>query len=71
MTPNAGKCKGSKGGGRVEEIIFRCPKDCPWNKQCFIFKTQGEVSGELVILHKCHVTKEDIPILIKEGQTIA
>ena len=71
MTIIAKKCLGSKGGIGVDEIIFRCPKDCPWNKQCFIFKTQGEVNGELVILHKCDVTKEDIPIRIKERQTIA
>ncbi|MBQ2886072.1 MAG: hypothetical protein IJE43_20325 [Alphaproteobacteria bacterium] len=70
-TPNARKCLGSRGGIRVDEIIFRCPKDCPWNKQCFICKIQGEVSGELVILHKCDVTKEDIPIRIKKRQETA
>jgi len=58
--------QGSKGGICVNEIIYRCPKNCPWNKHCFVCKLQGEVSGDVVIIHKCEVTKEDIPIRIKE-----
>lgn len=50
----------------MNEIIYRCPKNCPWNKHCFVCKLQGEVSGDVVIIHKCEVTKEDIPIRIKE-----
>ncbi len=52
----------------MREIIVRCPKNCPWNKHCFVCKIQGEVYGDGVILHKCEVTKEDIPIRIKERQ---
>ncbi len=60
-----------KGGICVNEIIFRCPKNCPWNKHCFVCKIQGEVYGDGVILHKCEVTKEDIPIRIMERQETA
>ena len=52
----------------MREIIVRCPKNCPWKKHCFVCKIQGEVYGDGVILHKCEVTKEDIPIRIKEGE---
>jgi len=52
----------------VNEIIYRCPRSCPWKKHCFVCKTQGEVRGDVVILHKCEVTKEDIPIRIKKGR---
>ena len=69
-TENVVYCKGmsevQRGGFRVREIIVRCPKNCPWNKHCFVCKIQGEVYGDGVILHKCEVTKEDIPIRIKE-----
>ena len=50
----------------MNEIICRCPKNCPWNKHCFVCKVQGKIFGDVVILHKCEVTKEDIPIRIKE-----
>ena len=50
----------------MKELIVRCPKNCPWNKHCFVCKIQGKVYGDGVILHKCEVTKEDIPIRIKE-----
>ena len=58
--------KVQKEGFRLNEIIVRCPRNCPWKKHCFVCKTQGEVRGDIVILHKCEVTKEDIPIRIKE-----
>jgi len=71
-TENVVYCKGmskvQKGGFRVREIIVRCPRNCPWNKHCFVCKIQGEVYGDGVILHKCEVTKEDIPIRIRERQ---
>ena len=68
MSSNAKECLKVQGGMSVNEIICRCPRNCPWNKHCFVCKLQGEVSGDVVILHKCEVTKEDIPIRIKERQ---
>ena len=50
--------------GKVKENIYRCPRKCPWKKKCFICKTQGNATGSITILHKCIVTKEDIPIQI-------
>ena len=44
-------------------IVHRCPCKCTYNKRCFICKT-SEIKGEVVIFHKCKVTKEDIPILL-------
>ena len=46
----------------ADGVIHRCTKECPYNKKCFVCKTETEVSGNVVVLHKCAVTKEDIPI---------
>lgn len=45
-------------------VIHRCTKECLYNKKCFVCKTETEVSGNVVVLHKCTVTKEDIPVQI-------
>ena len=44
------------------EVVYRCPVKCKWNKKCFVCKTQGHVKEDIVVLHKCAVTKRDIPI---------
>ena len=48
----------------MKEVIYRCPVKCPWKKKCFVCKVQGDVNEGIVILHKCVVTKEDIPVQI-------
>ena len=50
--------------------VYRCPQNCPWKKNCFVCKTDGEVDGDVVILHKCEITKEDIPVRIGKKQII-
>ena len=51
----------------MKESVYRCTKDCPWHKHCFVCKVQGEASGDVVILHKCEITKEDIPVRIEKA----
>ncbi len=46
----------------MKETIYRCPIECKWRKNCFVCKIQGCIKEEIVILHKCKITKEDIPI---------
>jgi len=46
----------------AKEVIHRCPVKCQWSKNCFVCKTQGYPKEDLVVLHKCKVTKEDIPV---------
>lgn len=55
-------------GGIVvkKEVIYRCPKECRWNKSCFVCKTDGQVTRDVVVLHRCKVTKEDIPVHLME-----
>lgn len=48
----------------MQEKIYRCPIKCKWNKKCFVCKVAGEVKGEVTLLHRCVVTKKDIPISI-------
>lgn len=48
----------------MKEVIYRCPVKCLWKKKCFVCKVQGDVNKGIVILHKCVVTKEDIPVQI-------
>lgn len=40
----------------------------PIQQKCFVCKTEAEVSGNVVVLHKCAVTKEDIPIQIGKAE---
>lgn len=42
----------------ADGVIHRCTKECPYNKNCFVCKTESEVSGSVVVLHKCRITKE-------------
>ncbi len=51
-----------------KEVVHRCPKTCPWNKKCFVCKTQGAVTEEVVVLYKCPMTKKDIPVNIATTQ---
>lgn len=46
----------------AKEVVHRCPRKCQWNKNCFVCKTEGPVKEDVVVLHKCVVTKEDIPV---------
>lgn len=46
--------------------IYRCTKECPWNKQCFIVKTSDELKDEIPVLFKCKVSGNEI--LINIGQ---
>lgn len=46
----------------VDEMIHRCPKKCQWNKRCFVCKTKGPITEDVVVLHRCKITKEDIPV---------
>lgn len=46
----------------AKEVIHRCPKKCQWNKNCFVCKTEGTITEDVVVLHKCMITKEDIPV---------
>lgn len=52
----------------MEEIVHKCPMTCPWNKKCFVCKTKGPVFEDVVVLHKCPVTKEDIPVNIRTAK---
>ncbi len=48
----------------ADGVVHRCTKNCPWHKKCFVCKTESEVKEDVVVLHKCMVTKEDIPVHI-------
>jgi len=49
----------------MKETIYRCPLECPWNKKCFVCKVKGVVIGEITILHKCSVSKQDVPVHLR------
>ena len=52
----------------TKEHIYRCPRKCPWKKNCFVCKVQGELPGDVVVLHKCVVSKEDIPVHLGQAR---
>lgn len=41
----------------AQGVVHRCPRKCPWHKKCFVCKTEKEVGEDVVVLHKCVVTK--------------
>lgn len=55
-------CRKRGGYNMIRGVIHRCTRECPWNKKCFVCKTEKEVEEDVVVLHKCVITKEDIPI---------
>lgn len=61
---NRAKKNVESGGGysMTQGVVHRCTRICPWHKRCFVCKTEKEVREDVVVLHKCAVTKEDIPI---------
>ena len=61
---NRAKKNVESGGGysMTQGVVHRCTRICPWHKKCFVCKTEKEVEEDVVVLHKCAVTKEDIPI---------
>lgn len=46
------------------EIIYRCNKECPINKKCFIIKLTQPLKEKVSVLHKCQAFKKDITIEI-------
>jgi hypothetical protein len=35
------------------EVIYRCQKKCPINKQCFVLKSLGPIKEPIRVLQKC------------------
>jgi hypothetical protein len=48
----------------MKEIQYRCPKNCPIQKKCFILKTAEPIKEPIRVLQKCPAKKKDIPITI-------
>jgi len=65
-----GCCRITEVRHMAKEIIHRCPQKCPWHKNCFVCKTQGEVKEDVVVLHKCMITKEDIQVHLGQSPKI-
>ena len=44
---------------------YRCPRNCPINKKCFILKSKNELPSSLTVLVKCPNEKgKDIEVEI-------
>lgn len=52
------------GGGHsmMQGVVHRCTRECPWHKKCFVCKTEKDVREDVIVIHKCAITKEEIPI---------
>jgi len=48
----------------MTETIYRCKKECPIGKNCFILKVEEHIKEPIKVLHKCPAEKKDIPIQI-------
>ncbi len=47
---------------------YRCTKNCPINKHCFVIKTKEKLKEEVVVLVKC-VNEKGKDIEIKIGES--
>lgn len=47
-----------------QEYIYKCPKECPIHKHCFVIKLAQPLKEPLPVLYKCCAAKEDILITI-------
>ncbi len=49
----------------MNSYIYKCPKQCPINKKCFVLKTPDILRQPLKVLQKCPaVNGQDILIAI-------
>ena len=51
-----------------EPIVYRCDREnCPRNKpiHCYVVKLSGPPETDIIVLHKCEATKQDISVTIK------
>lgn len=46
------------------ETIYRCTKECPIRKHCFIIKTAMPLASPIVALVKCPAVRKDIRVII-------
>ena len=43
-----------------KDYIYRCSKECPINKKCFVIKVSELIKQPLIIKYKCKAYKRDI-----------
>ncbi|ROR28131.1 hypothetical protein EDD66_10569 [Mobilisporobacter senegalensis] len=48
----------------IKGFVYRCTKDCPWKKHCFVIKTPYELKEEMPVIYKCKGTGNEILIHI-------
>ena len=46
------------------EYTYRCPKECPIGKHCFVIKVTEAIKEPMTVLQKCPDRKADIRIII-------
>jgi len=49
-----------------KDFIYRCSKECPINKKCFVIKVEEIITQPLKIKQKCRAYKKDIVIKIDD-----
>ena len=51
----------------ADGVIHRCTKECPYNKKCFVCKTESEVSGLRKRIFRFRLEKKKMPVFY-DGQ---
>lgn len=44
--------------------VYKCPKQCPIHKHCFVIKLEDQLKQPLTVLLKCVAQKGDIKVEI-------
>ncbi len=49
------------------DYVYRCSKQCPIRKKCFVIKVKDLITQPLQVMYKCKACKREILISINEG----
>lgn len=53
----------------TKEYIYRCSRECPIGKKCFVIKVGDKIIHPLRVMQKCKAYKSDIILTIDEKST--
>jgi len=52
----------------MQPVIYRCPKECPIHKQCFVLKSAAQIEEPIHVLQKCPAEHNNDILITIGGQ---
>ena len=50
-----------------KDYVYRCSKECPIGKRCFVIKVKDKIKLPMQVLFKCKAQKREILLKIEDG----